>query len=59
GPGHTRQVRQAVTLSPDLTTSPTPAPTLGQHSDAVRGWLLADRCDHPLSTNHSAQEAHP
>ena len=59
GPGHTRQVRQSVTLSPDLTTSPTPAPTLGEHSDAVRSWLLANRCDHPLSTNHSAQEAHP
>lgn len=57
GPSHTRQVRQAVTFNPDLTTHPTPPPALGADTDAIRVWL-ADRSGHALSTNHSTKEVH-
>lgn len=57
GPGHTRQVRQAVTFDPDLVISPTPAPDLGADTDALRAWL-ADRPRKPLSTNHPTGEVH-
>jgi crotonobetainyl-CoA:carnitine CoA-transferase CaiB-like acyl-CoA transferase len=57
GPGHTRQVRQAITYSPDLVTSPTPAPALGADTDAVRAWL-AKPSGNPLSTIHPTEEVH-
>jgi crotonobetainyl-CoA:carnitine CoA-transferase CaiB-like acyl-CoA transferase len=57
GPGHTRQVRQAVTFEPDLVTSPTPPPALGADTDAIRTWL-ADRSGNALSTNHPTEEVH-
>jgi formyl-CoA transferase len=56
GPGHTRQVRQAVTFDPDLVTSPTPPPALGADTDAIRAWL-ADRSGNALSTNDPTEEA--
>jgi crotonobetainyl-CoA:carnitine CoA-transferase CaiB-like acyl-CoA transferase len=55
GPGHTRQVRQAVTFDPDLVTSPTPPPALGADTDAIRAWL-ADRSGNALSTNDPTEE---
>jgi formyl-CoA transferase len=48
GPGHTRQVRQAITYFPELATSPTPPPALGADTEAVRAWL-ADPSGKPLS----------
>ncbi len=54
GPRHARQVRQAVTFTPDLVTSPTPPPALGEDSDVVRNWLRADRPGGSLPGNHSA-----
>ena len=57
GPGHTRQVRQAITFSPELITSPTPPPALGADTDAVRAWL-AHRSGNPLSTIHPTEEVH-
>jgi crotonobetainyl-CoA:carnitine CoA-transferase CaiB-like acyl-CoA transferase len=50
GPDHTRQVRQAITFSPELVTSPTPAPALGADTDAVRAWL-SNPSGNPLPTN--------
>jgi formyl-CoA transferase len=44
GQGHPRQVRQAITFSPELVASPTPPPALGADTDAVRAWL-AGRSD--------------
>jgi formyl-CoA transferase len=58
GPGHTRQVRHAVTYHPDLTASPTPPPGLGEDTDAVRVWL-ADHSGKALPTNHPTEEVHP
>ena len=55
GPGHTRQVRQAITFSPELVTSPTPPPALGADTGAVRAWLT-DRSGTPLSEIH---QTHP
>jgi formyl-CoA transferase len=55
GPGHTRQVRQAVTFDPDLVTTPTPAPALGADTDAIRAWLT-DRSGNALSTNDPTEE---
>ena len=57
GPGHTPQVRQAITFSPELVTSPTPPPALGADTDAVRAWL-ANPSDKPLSTNHPYEKVH-
>ena len=57
GPGHTSQVRQAITFSPELVTSPTPPPALGADTDAVRAWL-ANPSDKPLSTNHPNEKVH-
>ena len=57
GPGHTPQVRQAITFSPELVTSPTPPPALGADTDAVRAWL-ANPSDKPLSTNHPNEKVH-
>ena len=57
GPGHTRQVRQAITFSHGLVTSPTPAPALGADTDAVRAWLT-DPSDKRLSTIHPNEEVH-
>jgi formyl-CoA transferase len=57
GPGHTRQVRQAITFSPELVSSPTPPPALGADTDAVRAWL-ADRSDTRLPTVHPNEEVH-
>lgn len=57
GPGHTPQVRQAITFSPELVTSPTPPPALGADTDAVRAWL-ANPSDKPLSTNHPKEKVH-
>lgn len=57
GPGHTPQVRQAITFSPELVTSPTPPPALGADTDAVRAWL-ANSSDKPLSTNHPNEKVH-
>jgi crotonobetainyl-CoA:carnitine CoA-transferase CaiB-like acyl-CoA transferase len=57
GPGHTAQVRHAVTFHPDLVTNPTPSPGLGADTDAIRVWL-ADRSGKALSTNHPTQEVH-
>jgi crotonobetainyl-CoA:carnitine CoA-transferase CaiB-like acyl-CoA transferase len=58
GPSHTRQVRQAITYSPDLVTCPTPPPALGADTDAVRAWL-ASPSGNPLSTIHPTEEVHP
>lgn len=55
GFNHTRQVRQAIRFSPELLTIPTPPPTLGASTDAVRAWL-ANASEHPLSTNHPNEE---
>ena len=55
GPGHTSQVRQAITFSPELVTNPTPPPALGADTGAVRAWLT-DRSDSPLSEIH---QIHP
>jgi crotonobetainyl-CoA:carnitine CoA-transferase CaiB-like acyl-CoA transferase len=52
GPGHTRQVRHAVTFDPDLVTSPTPPPDLGADSVAVRAWL-SDQSGDPLPADHA------
>ena len=57
GPSHTRQVRQAITYSPDLVTVPTPPPTLGADTGAVRAWL-ASPPGNPLSTIHPTEEVH-
>jgi len=57
GPGHTRQVRQAITFSPELVTSPTPPPALGADTGAVRAWL-SDRSDTRLSTIRPNEEVH-
>jgi len=57
GPDHTPQVRQAITFSPELVTSPTPPPALGADTDAVRAWL-ANPSDKPLSTNHPNEKVH-
>jgi len=57
GAGHTPQVRQAITFSPELVTSPTPPPALGADTDAVRAWL-ANPSDKPLSTNHPNEKVH-
>ncbi len=54
GPGHTRQVRQAITFSPDLVTSPTPPPGLGADGDAVRAWLAGPHGS-TLRTNYSTE----
>jgi formyl-CoA transferase len=58
GPARTRQVRQAITFSPELVTSPTPAPYLGADTDAVRAWL-ADRSDTRLSAIHPNEKVYP
>lgn len=55
GPGHTRQVRQAITFSPRLVISPTPPPALGADTDAVRAWL-SDRSGTRLSAIHPNQK---
>ena len=57
GPSHTRQVRQAITYSPQLVTVPTPPPALGADTDAVRAWL-ASPPGNPLSTIHPTEEVH-
>jgi crotonobetainyl-CoA:carnitine CoA-transferase CaiB-like acyl-CoA transferase len=57
GPGHTQQVRQAITFAPELLTSPTPAPDLGADTDAVRAWLT-DPSDKGLSTIHPNEKVH-
>jgi formyl-CoA transferase len=57
GPGHTPQVRPAVTFEPDLVTGPTAPPALGADSDAVRAWL-ADRSANTLPLNHPTEEVH-
>jgi len=57
GPSHTRQVRQAITYTPDLVTGPTPPPALGADTDAVRAWL-ANPSGNPLSTIHPTEEVH-
>ena len=58
GPSHTRQVRQAVTFDPDLVTSPTPPPDLGEDTDVIRTWL-AQRSGAALPTIHPTKEVHP
>jgi crotonobetainyl-CoA:carnitine CoA-transferase CaiB-like acyl-CoA transferase len=57
GPSHTRQMRQAITYSPDLVTGPTPPPVLGADTDAVRAWL-ANPSGNPLPTIHPTEEVH-
>jgi crotonobetainyl-CoA:carnitine CoA-transferase CaiB-like acyl-CoA transferase len=57
GPGHTRQVRQAITFDPDLVTDPTPPPALGADTDDIRTWL-ADRSGNALPPNHPTEEVH-
>lgn len=57
GPDHTRQVRQPITFSPELVTSPTPPPALGADTDAVRAWL-ANPSATPLPTNHPNEKVH-
>jgi formyl-CoA transferase len=54
GPGHTRQVRHAVTFSPDLVTEPTVPPGLGADSEAMRGWLSDRSGSTPLTSPASA-----
>jgi len=54
GSGHTRQVRQAITLTPDLFAGPTPPPDLGADSAGVRDWL-AGPPDSTLSPKHSTE----
>jgi len=54
GSGHTRQVRQAITFTPDLVAGPTPPPDLGADSAGVRDWL-AGPPDSTLSPKHSTE----
>lgn len=57
GPSHTRQVRQAITFTPELVSSPTPPPALGADTTTVRAWL-ANPSGNPLSTIHPTEEVH-
>lgn len=57
GPGHTRQVRHAVTFDPNLVTNPTPPPALGADTDDILAWLV-DGSGEALSRNHPNDGVH-